>query len=323
MICLRKMPVLFALALLSRFAVPVSHAEGTATANPLRHRFLAVDESRGQLHYVDQLDPTRDWTVKLPAKCRDLQLIGGNQVMLSSPDGYWVYDLGTQKLVKQVADVRFKGAASARRRVDGHTVIGCNLNGITVYELDARDQVLRTACFPDLNTFRLLRLTPQGTILFGANEKLVIEATLDGKVTKQVTVPDGRHLYQVLRRPDGHLLVATGYGAYVGELDQAGTVVKRYGGNPPPPGMLYQFFCGMQALKNGDLVVCNWTGHGAQDSEKGDQLLQFDPAGNLVWKWHDAARAGTIHGIIVLDDLDTGVLNDDLNGTLGPVQPNP
>jgi len=323
MIYLRKIPFLFALALPNWFAIPRSGAEVTRTANFVRHRFLAVDESRGQLHYVNQLDLSKDWTLKLPAKSRDVQLIGSNQVMLSSPDGYYVYDLATQKLVKQVADARFNGAASVRRRADGHTVIGCNLNGITVYELDADDQVLRAASFPDLNTLRLLRLTPQGTILFGANEKLVIEATLDGKVLRQIAVPDGRHLYQVLRRPDGHLLVAAGYGAYVGELDETGAVMKRYGGNPPPLGMFYQFFCGMQILKNGDLVVCNWTGHGAQDSEKGDQILQFDPAGNLLWKWRDAARAGTIHGIIVLDDLDTNVLNDDLTGTLGPVRPTP
>jgi hypothetical protein len=73
-------------------------------------------------------------------------------------------------------------------------------------------------------------------------------------------------------------------------------------------------------LKNGDIVVCNWTGHGAKDGEKGAQILQFDPSGKVVWKWHDPVRAGSIHGVIIMDDLDPTVLNDDVSSVLGPVK---
>jgi hypothetical protein len=80
------------------------------------------------------------------------------------------------------------------------------------------------------------------------------------------------------------------------------------------------FFAGFQVLKNGHLVVSNWTGHGANDSVKGHQVLEFDADGRLLWSWHDPALAGSIHGVIVLDDLDPSRLHDDICGMLGPVK---
>jgi hypothetical protein len=73
-------------------------------------------------------------------------------------------------------------------------------------------------------------------------------------------------------------------------------------------------------LKNGHIVQANWTGHGSKDSAKGVQIVEFDAEGKIVWQWHDAEMAGTIHGLIVLDDLDPKVLNDDGSSVLGPAK---
>ena len=73
-------------------------------------------------------------------------------------------------------------------------------------------------------------------------------------------------------------------------------------------------------LKSGNLVVCNWPGHGADDRTKAPQLLEYAPDGRLVGQWHDVKLAGSLHGIIVLDDLDPDVLNDDTTGELGAVK---
>lgn len=292
----------------------------TRGADPVRHRFLAVDESRGQLHYVDQFEPAKDWTLKFPGRYRDIQLIGNNQALLSTGNGFRVYDLATREVVTEVADNAYRGSTSARRTADGRTIIGCNQDGIAIFELDASNTLQRKACFPDLKTLRLLRLTSTGTVLFGSNDREIVEVDLDGTIVKRVPVTGCKHIYQVLRRPDGHYLIASGYGSFVGELDETGRLLQKYGGNPAPQGMFYQFYAGMQALGNGNIVVCNWTGHKPEDSSKGDQLLEFNAKGELVWTWHDAERAGTLHGIIVLDGLDTGLLNDDINGVLGPVK---
>jgi hypothetical protein len=98
-------------------------------------------------------------------------------------------------------------------------------------------------------------------------------------------------------------------------------VLRTTGGKQSPQGQLlgYHFFGAMQVLNNGHLVVCNWTGHGPQDSAKGTQILEFDRSGQVVWKWHDPVRAGSINGVIILDDLDPAVLHDDVSSVLAPV----
>ncbi|MFQ3242376.1 MAG: hypothetical protein ACI9A1_001168 [Lentimonas sp.] len=64
----------------------------------------------------------------------------------------------------------------------------------------------------------------------------------------------------------------------------------------------YYFFSRPFELNNGNIVASHWTGHGQDDSEKGPQLLEFNPEGEVVWSWHDPERGGTIHGVIMLDD---------------------
>lgn len=293
-------------------------------AEPVKHRFLAADESRGQLIYVDQFDPSQDWTLKTPEKHRDLQLIGGGKLLTNTDSGYREYDLKTHLGIKEVKQDFLSGSTSAQRLADGRTIVGCNQNNaITFCVLDASDKLVGTCTFPQINSLRLFRLSPRGTLLFGAmegNASKVIEADLQGKILRNLSLPDARHVYQVLELPNKNLLVADGYGAAIEELDETGKTVRKVGGKPGPPGLLMYFFAGMQVLKNGHIVVSNWTGHDAKDSGKAPQILEFDQAGQLVWQWHDPQRSGTIHGMIVLDDLDPQVLNTDTSSVLGPVK---
>lgn len=293
----------------------MAHRPQTPAAE-IRHRFLAVDESRGQLVYVDQADASKDWTFKLPIKHRDLQLVGGNRILLSTPDGYREYGLADRRLVKEVKG--YPGGMSARRMQDGNTVLACNAQGVNVYEFDAADQLLRKANFPVAST-RVIRLTPQGTVLFGSGNQ-VFEGDLTGQTLHKLSLPQGVWAYQSVRLPTGRLLVAGGYQTRMYEIDMDGTVVRtipdeRAAGDK---SLGLHFLGGFQVLKNGDIVICNWTGHDPQDSSKGVQIVQYSQAGQLVWKWHDPARAGSINGVLVLDALDPAVLNDDSSSVLQP-----
>lgn len=284
----------------------------------IKHRFIAVDESRSQLVCVDQGDFSKNWTIQFPGRYRDYQLIGGNKILVSTGEGYREYSLDTRQMLKEVKG--FGGTMFARRRADGNTVVGANINdGVEISELDPKDKVLRKALFKCGGT-RLGRLTPQGTVLFGSGDRL-IEGALNGKVVKDFKVEGCKWMYQALRKTDGHLLAAGGYSFDFVELDADGKVMKRFGGKDAAEAKAlgYHFFAGFQVLKNGNVVVANWTGHGVQDSNKGVQIVEFNPEGKLVWAWHDPQMAGSINGVIVLDDIDTSVLNDDVSGVLGPL----
>lgn len=43
-------------------------AEGT----PIKHRFLDMDESRKAMRYVDEADPSKNWSITFPWRSRDV-----------------------------------------------------------------------------------------------------------------------------------------------------------------------------------------------------------------------------------------------------------
>ena len=55
------------------------------------------------------------------------------------------------------------------------------------------------------------------------------------------------------------------------------------------------------ALANGHVYVCNWTGHGWNDSKRGRQVLEFDGNGKVVWHLDDWEMFGSISGIDVIE----------------------
>lgn len=297
-------------------------------AAEIRHRFLAMDESGRQVVHVDENDAGKNWTIPLKSKFRDIQLIGGGKIMIAGRGGYREYDLRTRKLLKEYAPPRdgaWKKAVieAARRLPDGRTVLGLNApKGITVVELDSSDRELRRASFAGTRTLRLMRMTPRGTVLFTTAGKpcaKLVEGSLDGSVVRTIPLDGIRYGYQALVRPEGGYVVSAGYAGKMLFLDAQGAVTRAVGEAAKEAGLKTKFFAGFQVLKNGDVVVCNWLGHKRKDARAGPQLLQFTPDGTLVWRWHDPKFAGCLDGIIILDDLDTSVLNDDSGGVLGAV----
>lgn len=90
-------------------------------AGEIRHRFLAKDESRSQLLYVDQTDPLKDWVIQLGAKCRDTQLAGKNILLVSSPDGYREYSLADRQMIKEVKGYRWRDVRPTPARRSHHS----------------------------------------------------------------------------------------------------------------------------------------------------------------------------------------------------------
>ena len=271
-------------------------------AEEIKHRFLALDESRFQILYVDQFDSSKNWTVGVPAGNRDMQLVDGKIVVGLRDGGFVEHDFATQKLLRTIVDPKYKGdSVTAYRLEDGRTLLTSDQKPIRIAMLDTNGKELSTATFPNTNTVRCARLTPRKTVLFGCNGNHVIEGTLDGTVIRDIEIPGAQHIFMVEELPSGNLLATTGYGGSFVELNKEGNIVRTVGGKPGPEGVGINFFASIQVLKNGNVVIANWTGHGANDGEKGIQLLEYDSAGNIVWRWHDPKNAGSIHNAVVLE----------------------
>ncbi len=291
----------------------------------IKHRFLAYDEGRAQLHYVNQHSPDKDWKLQLSKTLRDFQVIGGDKVIVAQPFGYSVYNLATRESVKDVKVPEFDGGISARRRAHGETVLGANVEGgVCVVELDKENKVVRKMTVPGIRTLRMIRLASDGNVLL-AEEAGLTEVAFDsqapegGKIIKRISLPNGRNAFMALKKDDGSYLLSGGFAKALFAFAPDGKLRQTFALKGPPEGSGPLFFAGFQLLKNGNLVLCNWTGHGAKDSSKGWQLVEFAPDGTLVWHWHNAEQAGTLINIVILDDLNENQFLDDSSGEMKTV----
>lgn len=270
-------------------------------AGEIKHKFVATDESRNQLVYVDQFNPENNWTVPLHGN-RDLQVVDKKTVVVSVPGGYREYALKGGKMTKEFKLQEAKGICSVIRKKDGTTILA---NRQKIFVLDKNDKKVSEHHLNMGGFFRLLRITDDGNFLFTCSGNSIREAKPSGEKVYELNLskidPKCAKPYFAEPIDGGQLLISTGYGSALLVVDKDWKLVKKYGGKGSVPGMKLMFFADAQKLKNGNIVVAHWTGHGKQDSRKGPQALEFDKDGKIAWKWHDPKRAGTLHGLEIIE----------------------
>lgn len=281
-----------------------SVAQPSTQSYPARQMLLR-DEGLSKLNFVDVAHPDRNYYITVPAG-RDLQLVGQGRVMLGTGKGYEERDIKTgSKIIELTA---FDGTIAARRLRNGHTMlVGLNWQekkGIVLIELDENLTQTRIINYPDFNYVRLIRETVNGNFLLTANDR-VFEGKPDGTIVWQAQLTKqakAQHAWQAQRLGNGNTLVSGGYSANFQQFDQKGLFVDSVSG---PPAVNPHFFAGFQILKNGNWVVANWQGHGVDHGDSGTQVVEYTPAGKLVWSWKQAPeQQSSIQGVLVLDGLD-------------------
>ena len=287
----------------------------------IQHEFLAIDEGHASLLHIDERDQARNWSVLIgqPA-ARDMQLIGENKVLIGHHHGYTEFDLAMGRITKEFKSLA--GVTAVRRQPNGHTIIAgvdvAGAKGVTVLELDTNDKEIHRAIFPG-DYVRLIRQTEQETYLMSCNDR-IREGSRAGKYLREFPVEGFYHAWKSLRLPNGNLIVTAGYGAFVVELDPNGKVLRKFGGKASVPENVRPFFYAMfQLLPNGNIVLANWQGHGPGFGHSGVQLLEFNPAGEIVWSWSKADLSSSLQGVLELDGLDTTRLHDERDGIMKPV----
>jgi len=276
-------------------AVPVVTASDAAEA---RHRFLAIDNNRNRLLYVDQHEPARGWVVSIPAGSRDLQVLDHARVLVSHGNGAAEYALENGQRLDWVVD-GYSQINTAQRLSNGHTLLGANTAaGIVIHELDGGRNPIGKLALPGLKDMRLMRRLENGhTLLTVAGPCRVVEVDRQGKTVWQAPLP-GKG-YKAVRLANGNTLVSTGGPVTVIEVNPAGDTVRTAGGKQAHPGLGLDWSSGFDVLPNGNIVIANWLGHGKMGT--GPHLVEFDRDNKLVWKWEDHQQAATVTNVLILD----------------------
>jgi len=291
-----------------------------AAVDPNKRHLLLRDEAQTMVSYVELGNPAAGWHVTVPYG-RDLQLVGGGRFLIGTDNGFEERTLASGAMVTQ--NNGYVGTQTAHRLRNGDTILaGANWqggSGIVLVELDPAGAVARKITYAGFSYVRLIRQTPTGTFLVTA-DTVVFEGDATGKVLWRATVvggPAAPHVWQALRIPSGDTVVTTGYAASIEIFNAAGTLRQTITG---PANVTPNFYGGFQILPNGNFMVANWLGHMGEVT--GVQLLEYNPAGTLVWSYrpNPTTESLSLHHVIVLDGLDTSKLHvDDTTGILVPV----
>lgn len=147
------------------------------------------------------------------------------------------------------------------------------------------------------NQMRGSQRTADGRYLVSAKEqRLIFELSAEGQVLHQVPVPGDPH--DVRELPNGHLLVATGEGASLLELDRQGHTLWSLSKDDLPDLPLH-LVSSFDRLANGHTVVVNWLGHGHLGSTA--QFFEVDANKKILRRFTDHAHFKSVSKVRVLE----------------------
>lgn len=133
-------------------------------------------------------------------------------------------------------------------------------------------------------------------LLCRKGEHQIDELDANGAVLRSIPV-DG-DVHEALLLPDGHLLVATGEGRSVIELDANLKEVWSLKGDEVPGNPL-RLMTGFQRLPNGNTIFCNYLGHG--NLGKQPHFFEITRDKHVVWEFADHEHFKTVNQIQLLD----------------------
>ncbi len=294
-------------------------------AGQLCHEFLASDNSRNQVDYVNEFEPKQNWNAKVSDtganSPRSIELVnnakaaGGKAALVSIDKGFLELDLTTGAVLNKFTSA---GSVTSATRIPGNatgsvppgtTVLARDLNPPQLdYLGPAGGSALPSVKMPFASGGSELRKLERngitGNFAFtkyeGAQAAYIYEVTELGVLVKKTKLPAGFKGYNAIWLDGGKMQVSTGEGATVVILDSSGTVTASVGGKDKLKDaagntVYIDFFSGFSRLPNGNVVVANWLGHQVPaDHPNTPELLELTPSGQLVWSWGNQTLAALI-----------------------------
>jgi hypothetical protein len=289
------------------------------SSGSLKHVLYLVDNGFNKLLFLNQKDPSKNWTVPIPAGSRDLQLVANNKILVSHGNGAAEYDRTTGAKGWSVST--YSGVSTAQRLANGNTLLGWSTAAsgstpakVMLSEINSAGTQVSRVTINNVTTFRLARRLSNGNTLITGdiNNDLkfkVFEVNSTGAIVWQQLLYGGKG-YVANRLPNGNTQATMGP---VGNLYQpgrddnkvlqlspTGAIVKFWGGMANHPTAELRKFSGYSVVpSNGNIVVANWLGDGNVGT--GPHAVEFDADNNLVWSWKNFSAANTVTNLLVIE----------------------
>jgi len=238
------------------------------------------------------------------SQCQDLQQLPSGNILFSyyqKKDGAikgGVCEITPEK--KEVFRYEINGEVhSCQRLKNGNTLLTDN-NNAQLIEVSPQKEVVKTI---SLNTnvkghkaIRIVRVLDNGNYLVCLSEdRLVVEYNPKGKVVNSFKSPGD--CFAAIRLQNGNTLISDGSACSVREVNHNGKVVWKITQDDFPELHL-KWISGIQELPNGNILVCNWLGHGKYG--EGIPMFEITKEKKIVWYFLDNVSTKSLSNVSVI-----------------------
>ena len=274
-------------------------------AGQICHEFLANDNGRNQINYVNEFDPTKNWTKPVgdtgANSPRTIEIVDnakgktGKAILVSLEKGYGEFDVVDGTLLARVANKA--GVSGACRMPDGSTALGIDT---AIAVVNATGTELRRIPIPQGDNLRATNRNPTTGHFWFSKTNLIYDISDTGTITWMGNMGVNTKGYAVWWRTGGGAYATTGDPSTVIEMDTTGAILNTVGGKAKFASTLaLDFFSGFVRLANGNYVVANWLGHLSAPAASTPHLVEFTPANVPVWQWGNQTLARQITNVYV------------------------
>jgi hypothetical protein len=287
----QKTKIISLLSLIVLFAVSSVKAQ---------HRFIASGSGMRNIVIVDKSGEI-EWEYPSGRECNDLSVLSDSTILFSHKTGAKLINLDKETLWEYVGEEGTE-IQSASPLPNGNFLIMQNGTPAKLMEINRKGDIEVYLEIPTTQSnphgqFRNIRKTKDDTYLLGYfNEQKVCEFNSKGEVIR--TIPIKGNAFASLRLDNGNTLIACGDGHRLIEVDKNDKVVWKLKENEIPGNPL-RFVAGLQCLENGNIVICNWGGHGHKGEQP--QIFEITRDKKVVWEVNDWVNLRTISTIQILD----------------------
>jgi hypothetical protein len=250
------------------------------------HSFICADSG---LHKIMQFSPDGKitWEYKGPNSYDMSVLPNGNILFADIRQGHsYVREITKEK--KVVFEFKTDGEVfSCERLKSGNTLVGC-CTGKKLVEVTPAGDIVKTISLTSEtlghSQMRWGRVTPWGTYLVAhIGDKVVREYNAKGEVLREIKAPD--YPYSVVPQENKNILISTE--TKIIEVTPDDKVVWSLTGKDIPEAGA-AWMAGIRLLPNGNILVCNWLGHGKEGT--GYPMFEVTPEKKIVWKFTDTKQ---------------------------------
>lgn len=232
--------------------------------------YLISDNGNGK---ICMLNANGDITWEHPvSQCQDVhQLPNGNILFTYYQKNGDMLKGGVCEITQEKKEVfRFEidgEVHSCQRLKNGNTLLTDN-NNARLIEVNTQKQIVKSLVLKTEvrghSAIRMVRVVKNGNYLVCQEEDhLVVEYNPNGKVVR--SFKSSGKCYTAIRLKNGNTLISDGSACSVREVNNKGKEVWKISKDDFPELKL-NWITGIQELPNGNIVVCNWLGHGKNGS---------------------------------------------------------